>query len=140
MIAFATFDSEILDILQVTVDHACCAVPPERRTPHIRDCVAKAVLRAAAQGVRNRDRLDSVAVAAVFAEPVDAYDIEARQGDETVVSLRSVELPQLSAAWGHIAALAEKVSSPDCRIRVIDQAGKTVISVGIATARLLQST
>jgi hypothetical protein len=96
-------------------------------------------MRSAAQGERDPYRLDAVAAAAVSAEPVDAYDIEVRQGEETVSSLRSVELPHLSAVWALIADLAKKVSSPDCRVRVTDQSGKTVISVGIATARLFRA-
>ena len=139
MIAFATFDSNVLDVLQGAVDRAWCALPPDQRSSQIRHRVAKAVMRAAARGERNPEQFDSIAVAALLAEDVDAYDIEVRQGDETVASLRSVELPHLSAVWGNIAELAKKVSAPECRIRVTDRFGKVVISVGIATARLLPS-
>jgi hypothetical protein len=139
MIAFATFDSAILNTLQDAVDHAWRNLALEQRTSHIKDRMAKAVMRSASRGERDPDRLDAVAAAAVSAELVDAYDIEVRQGENTISSLRSVELPHLSAVWGLIAELAKKISSPDCRIRVTDQSGKTVISVGIATARLFRA-
>ena len=96
-------------------------------------------MRSAAEGERDPTRLDGIAVAAVAAERADTFDIEVRQGDETLSSLRSVELPDLSAVWGHIARLAEKVSDPQCRIRVMDQSGRMLISVGIATAHLLHA-
>ena len=139
MIAFAKFDSPMLNLLQSAVDHAWSHLPSDQQTSLIKARMAKAVMRSAAQGERDPDRLDAVAAAAVSAEPVDAYDIEVRQGEETISSLRSVELPHLSAVWGLIADLAKKVSSPDCRVRVTDQSGKTVISVGIATARLFRA-
>jgi hypothetical protein len=138
MIAFATFDTAILNTLQDAVDHAWRDLPSEQRTHEIKDRMAKAVMRSAAQGERDPNRLDAIAAAAVSAKLVDAYDIEVKQGEDTISSLRSVELPHLSAVWGLIAELAKKVSSPDCRIRVTDQSGKTVISVGIATARLFR--
>jgi hypothetical protein len=138
MIAFAKFDSAILNTLQAAVDHAWHNLPSEQRTNEIKDRMAKAVMSSAARGERDPNRLDAIAGAAVSAELVDAYDIEVRQGDETISSLRSVELPHLSAVWALMAELAKKVSSPDCRIRVTDQSGKTVISVGIATARLFR--
>jgi hypothetical protein len=138
MIAFAKFDSAILNTLQHAVDHAWLHLPSEQRTNEIKDKMAKAVMRSAAQGERDPNRLDAIAAAAVSAELVDAYDIEVRQGEQTISSLRSVELPHLSAIWGLIAELAKQVSSPDCRIRVTDQSGRTVISVGIATARLFR--
>lgn len=67
------------------------------------------------------------------------YDFEVTQGDETISSLRAVELHGLGAVWGHIAELTKKVSAPKSRIRVLDQSGGILISIGIATARLLQS-
>ena len=140
MIAFAQFDSKILNILQDAVDHAWLRVPLEHRSGQIKDRVAKQVLRSAARGERDPGRLNAIAVAAAFSEPVDAYDIEVRQGDDTLASLRSVELPDLGAVWGHIAELANKVCSPDCRVRVMDPSGNMIISVGIATARLVRPT
>ena len=67
------------------------------------------------------------------------YDFEVIQGDETISSLRAVELRSLGAVWGQIAELTKKVSAPKSRIRVLDQSGAILISIGIATARLLQS-
>jgi hypothetical protein len=140
MIAFAIFDSRILSTLQDAVDHAWLSVPLEHRSSQIKDRVAKEVMRSAAAGERDPGRLNAVAVAASLSEPVDAYDIEIRRGDDTLASLRSVELPHLGAVWGHIAELANKVYSPDCRVRVMDPSGDMIISVGIATARLLRPT
>ena len=140
MIAFAQFDSKILNILQGAVDHAWLRVPLEHRSGQIKDRVAKQVLRSAARGERDPGRLNAIAVAAAFSEPVDAYDIEVRQGDDTLASLRSVELPDRGAVWGHIADLANMVTSPDCRVRVMDPSGNMIISVGIATARLVRPT
>jgi hypothetical protein len=139
MIPFATFDSEALTFLQAALEHAWRSLPSDRRTPQSKDRMAKAVMRSAAQGERDPARLNAIAVAAVIAEPADAYDIEVRQGDETMSSLRSVELPNSSAVWGHIAELAKKVSAPKARIRVMDQSGEILISIGIAAARLLKS-
>lgn len=67
------------------------------------------------------------------------YDFEVTQGDETISSLRAVELRNMGAVWGRIAELTKAVSAPKSRIRVLDQSGAILISVGIATARLLQS-
>jgi hypothetical protein len=53
--------------------------------------------------------------------------------------VRSVELRSPSAVWGHIAELTKKVSAPKSRIRVLDQSGGILISIGIATARLLET-
>ena len=125
MIAFAAFDPKSLKTLQIAVDHAWRNLPPDRRTSQIKDRIAKAVMRSAAEGERDPTRLDGIAVAAAAD---DTFDIEVRQGDQTLSSLRSVELPDLGAAWGHIAGLAEKVSDLECRIRVVDQSGKTLIS------------
>jgi len=52
--------------------------------------------------------------------------------------LHAIELRDLSAVWSQIAGLTEN-SAPKSRIRVKDQSGEILISVGIATARLLQS-
>jgi hypothetical protein len=70
---------------------------------------------------------------------MQCYDFEVIQGDETISSLRSVELRSMGAVWGHVAELTKKVSAPKSRIRVLDQSGGILISIGIATARLLQT-
>jgi len=93
MIAFAAFDSQVLKTLQIAVDRAWRNLPPDRRTSQIKDRIAKAVMRSAAEGEWDLTRLDGIAVAAVAAEPADTFDIEVRQGDQTLSSLRSVELP-----------------------------------------------
>jgi hypothetical protein len=66
------------------------------------------------------------------------YDFEVTQGDRTTLHLHAIELRDLSAVWSQIAGLTEN-SAPKSRIRVKDQSGEILISVGIATARLLQS-
>jgi hypothetical protein len=126
-------------LLQAAVEQAWRSLPSDRRTLETRDCMAKAVMRSAAQGERDPARLNAIAAAAAVCEPADAYDIEVPQGDETMWSLRSVELPDPRAVWGHIAELAKRVSAPKARIRVMDQSGAILISIGIAAARLLQS-
>ena len=65
MIAFATFDSAILNTLQDAVDHAWRHLPSEQRTSEIKDRMAKAVMLAAARGERDPNRLDAIAAAAV---------------------------------------------------------------------------
>ena len=139
VIPFATFDSNALNVLQAAVDHALRNLPPDQQTPQTKDRMAKAVMRVAAQGERDPIRLNGIAVTAITAKPVDVYDIEVRQGNETLSSLRSIELPDPTAVWGHIAELTKKVSAPKSRIRVLDQSGAILISMGIATARLLHS-
>jgi hypothetical protein len=67
------------------------------------------------------------------------YDFEVLQDGETISSLRAVELRSPGAVWRQIAELTKKVSAPKSRIRVLDQSGAILISIGIATARLLQS-
>src|SRR5271170_6392500 len=119
MIPFATFASEALVLLQAAVEQAWRSLPSDRRTVETKERMAKAVMRSAAQGERDPVRLNAIAAAAVLAEPADAYDIEVRQGDETMSSLRSVELANPRAVWGHIAELAKRVSAPRARIRVM---------------------
>jgi hypothetical protein len=119
VIPFATFDSDALNVLQAAVDHALRNLPPDQQTPQTKDRMAKAVMRVAAQGERDPIRLNGIAVTAITAKPVDVYDIEVRQGNETLSSLRSIELPDPTAVWGHIAELTKKVSAPKSRIRVL---------------------
>src|SRR5271163_2275565 len=84
IIPFVTFDSEALAFLQAAVDRAWGTLPLDRRTPVVKERMAKAVMRSAAQGERDPVRLKAIAAAAVLAEPADGYDIEVlRQGDET---------------------------------------------------------
>jgi hypothetical protein len=139
VIPFASFDSDALNVLQAAVDNALRLLPPDRQTPQIKDRMARAVIRLAVQGERDPIRLNRIAVAAITAKPVDVYDIEVRQDNETLSSLRSIELPNPTAVWGHIAELTKEVSAPKTRIRVLDQSGAILISMGIATARLLHS-
>jgi hypothetical protein len=68
------------------------------------------------------------------------YDLELRRGDDTIACCSSVEVPDPGAIWPTVAGLAKGVSAPEGRIRVTDQSGTMVISIGIAAARLLRST
>ncbi|HEY3744468.1 MAG TPA: hypothetical protein VGL53_31710, partial [Bryobacteraceae bacterium] len=115
MIPFASFDSDALNVLQAAVDNALRLLPPDRQTPQIKDRMARAVIRLAVQGERDPIRLNRIAVAAITAKPVDVYDIEVRQDNETLSSLRSIELPNPTAVWGHIAELTKEVSAPKTR-------------------------
>jgi hypothetical protein len=89
---------------------------------------------------KSASRLASPFSALSPSQPVTQfYDFEVIQGDETISSLRSVELRSMGAVWGHVAELTKEVSAPKSRIRVLDQSGGILISIGIATARLLQT-
>ena len=64
------------------------------------------------------------------------YSFELRQGDKTIAYLKSIEVRSAKAVWHWIADLAAHFPAPNARIRVTDQSGEMVISVGIAAARL----
>ena len=116
MIAFATFDSETLDLLQAAIDGVWKNLPPDRRTTQIKERMAGAAMRSANKGVRDPARLAATTLAAAFSRPSDAYDIEAR-GDEAISSPRPAELPR----------------------RPSRTSGALPISIGIAAARLFRS-
>ena len=50
MIAFATFDSETLDLLQAAIDGVWQNLPPDRRTTQIKERMAGAAMRSARSG------------------------------------------------------------------------------------------
>ena len=67
------------------------------------------------------------------------YVLEVRRDDGTIARQSSVEVQSPRAIWPRVADLARDVFAPKGRIRVTDQSGEMVISIGIAAARLLQS-
>jgi hypothetical protein len=79
MIAFATFDSETLDLLQGAIDGVWQNRPPDRRTTQIKERMAGAAMRLANKGVRDPARLAATTLAAAFSRPSDACDIEANR-------------------------------------------------------------
>jgi hypothetical protein len=72
MIAFATFDSETLDLLQAAIDGVWQNLPPDRRTSQIKERMAGAAMRLANKGVRDPARLAATTLAAAFSRPSDA--------------------------------------------------------------------
>lgn len=63
------------------------------------------------------------------------YDFEVLKGEKVVASKQSIALPDVSAAWPKIAALAKSIDGPGYKIRVKDQAGGIVILIGVAALR-----
>lgn len=61
------------------------------------------------------------------------------QTSESVVTVvnRSVALPNLSAAWPLVTALAHSVNKPGSVILVSNEVGQVMIRIGIACARSL---
>ena len=125
MIAFATFDSETLDLLQAAIDGVWQNLPPDRRTNQNKERMAGAAMRSANKGVRDPARLAATTLAAAFSQPSDACNIEA-SGDETISSPRPAELRRPGTAWDPIAGPSRR-------------SGALPISIGIAAARLFRS-
>ena len=67
--------------------------------------------------------------------PASLCDLEVFKGDRIIATAHSVALPYPSAVWPEIAEFVKNVTEPGCRIRVINEAQETVISIGVATAR-----
>jgi hypothetical protein len=67
-------------------------------------------------------------------ELVEVYDFEILRGEEIIWAERLVQLSSPLAAWPKIIKLAKSVKFPQCRIRVKEQAGATIILVGVAVA------
>ncbi len=57
------------------------------------------------------------------------------KGETLVASKRSINLPNVGAAWTSIANLAKAIDEPGYKIRVKDQAGGIVILIGVAALR-----
>lgn len=65
---------------------------------------------------------------------MEQYDLEVRQGEETIAVERSIELSTPKALWTRIAELANRVYAPGRTIRVMNRGGEIVILVGVAAA------
>ncbi len=64
------------------------------------------------------------------------YDFELLIDDSTTAARRSIYLPDLKAAWPHVASMAAGAER-GARIRVLDKDGRIVILTGVAAARML---
>ena len=124
MIAFATFDSETLDLLQAAIDGVWQNLPSDRRTIQIKERMAGAVVRRRTKGVRDPARLAATTLAAAFSQPSDACNIA---GDETISSPGAAKTPRPGHSMG-----------PHRRGRG-SEIGALPISIGIAAARLFRS-
>ena len=71
MIAFATFDPETLSIMQAALDRAWGSLPTQRRTAGIKERMAEAIMRSAAEGELDQTRLHAIAGPAVKTEMRD---------------------------------------------------------------------
>jgi len=65
---------------------------------------------------------------------MELYDFEVLRGEDVIASERAVPLYSPQAAWPKIIRLAKSIKLPRCRIRVKEQAGQTIILVGVAVA------
>lgn len=63
------------------------------------------------------------------------YDFAVLKGDETIAARKSIELPDLKAAWPHVTELARTINEPGSRIRVTNPAGEVEILAGVTIAR-----
>src|ERR1700690_2969617 len=84
MIAFATFDSETLDLLQAAIDGVWQNLPPDRRTSQIKERMAGAAMRLANKGARDRARVAATPLGAPFSGPPGACDIEANRSPDAL--------------------------------------------------------
>ena len=65
---------------------------------------------------------------------MELYDFEVLKDEEVIAVERSVPLYSRRTAWPKIIKLAKGIELPRCRIRVKEQAGETIILVGVAAA------
>ena len=61
------------------------------------------------------------------------YSFEVSSGPITVTQLSDVELADRKALWDRIIDLARTTREPGARLIVRDQAGETVVSIGLWT-------
>jgi hypothetical protein len=62
------------------------------------------------------------------------YNLEVRQGDETVTAQRSVMLATSHALWARVAELAADAYAPGRMIRVTNLGGEMIALIGVAAA------
>ena len=65
---------------------------------------------------------------------MERFDIEVRQGDETVAVERCVELPTSKALWVQVAEVARAMYAPGRTIRVTNALGELIVLIGVAAA------
>jgi hypothetical protein len=63
------------------------------------------------------------------------YNFAVLKNDETIAARKSIELPDLKAAWSQVTELARTIDEPGSRIRVTNRAGEVEILAGVAIAR-----
>ena len=63
------------------------------------------------------------------------YNFAVLKNDETIATRKSIELPDLKAAWSQVTELARTIDEPGSRIRVTNRAGEVEILAGVAIAR-----
>ena len=69
-------------------------------------------------------------------DPLQYFDFEVLQGDVVIACERAVALDDSRAAWPMIVGIARTLRAPNCRIRVREQEGDTIILIGATAARL----
>jgi hypothetical protein len=124
------FDPEDVTNMRSSLDQAWNSLPLERRTPANMNALAAAIVHLATQGERDPVQLSALALRATM----QRYDFEVVEGDATVATVRSVELPDPTALWARIVELAKDVHAPGRTIRVTNQLGEMVILIGVASA------
>mgnify|MGYP006290704819 FL=1 len=65
------------------------------------------------------------------------YSFEVSSGPLIVSRQDAVELSDRCALWDRVAALARETTAPGARLIVRDDAGETVVSIGLWTVRNL---
>jgi hypothetical protein len=65
------------------------------------------------------------------------YSFEVSSGPVTVAQQTAVELADRSAVWDRVAELARTTKEPGARLIVRDEAGETIVSIGLWTVRNL---
>lgn len=65
------------------------------------------------------------------------YSFEVSSGPLIVARQNGVELADRSALWDHVAELARQTKEPGARLIVRDEAGETIVSIGLWTVRNL---
>ncbi len=68
---------------------------------------------------------------------MSVYSFEVSSGPVIIAQQDSVELADRSALWDRVAELARETKEPGARLIVRDEAGETVVSIGLWTVRNL---
>jgi hypothetical protein len=65
---------------------------------------------------------------------MERFDLEVREGDETLAVERAVELATSNDLWTRVAGLAESMYAPGRTIRVTNGVGEQIVLIGVAAA------